>query len=121
MKQNNYLTYYQLLGIDVKATTEQIITAYREKMLKYHPDKNHDSEVSNRMVQLLNDAKDWLTDPVKRKQYDQLIGVAPRPEPPPKVVYRDRIHRVNTNKSDGGALIAAGVVGLLVGVLLSND
>lgn len=119
----NYLTYYGLLGVEASATTEQILNAYREKTKKFHPDKNNGSEVSNEMFRYLKQAKECLIDPVERKHYDELIGVKPKPEPQPKVIYRDRIVKANnTGNSDvTGKVITAGLVGLLVGVLLNSE
>jgi DnaJ-class molecular chaperone len=121
--QQSYLTYYQLLGVETNATTEQILAAYRDKTKKYHPDRNGGSEVSNEMFRYLTQAKDWLIDPIKRKQYDQLVGLTPKSNPQPQVIYRDRILTQNagTNPDVVGTAVAAGLIGLLVGILFFQE
>ena len=67
--------YYQVLGIGQKATAEQIKKAYHKKMREYHPDKHNASdfgwvkEEANRMTQMIQEAYGVLSDPQKRKQY----------------------------------------------------
>lgn len=121
--QQNYLTYYQLLEVSVDATTEEIIKAYKQKTLSYHPDRNHGSDVANRMLQLLNDAKEWLTDSAKRKQYDEIAGIKPRAEPQPRVIYKTaETVRIGSSKEELlGTALFAGAVGVLVGILLSGE
>ena len=43
-KDHNLLRYYDILGIKQNATTEDIVTAYREMILKHHPDRLHNSD-----------------------------------------------------------------------------
>jgi curved DNA-binding protein CbpA len=121
--QQTYLTYYQLLSVETNATTEQILAAYREKAKKYHPDKNSGSEISNEMFRYLAQAKEWLSDPTKRQQYDRLIGITPTPASDPKIIYRDRMLAPNagSNNDTVGIAVAAGLIGLLVGVLFFQD
>ncbi|MFP5470892.1 MAG: J domain-containing protein [Bacteroidia bacterium] len=113
MKQN-YLSYYELLGVDQSATTEQINSAYKQKAKESHPDKNDGHHTAKTLFQYYSEAKEVLTDSKKRLEYDYLIGIKKRPEPRPSIV--------QTNHSNGsGALLAAGAIGLLVGIFLASD
>ena len=67
-----YRDYYKILGVDKKASQEEIKKAYRKLALKYHPDKNPDNKEAEEKFKLLNEANDVLSDPEKRKKYDTL-------------------------------------------------
>tara|TARA_B100000282_G_C31735903_1_gene493422 strand:- start:97 stop:1107 length:1011 start_codon:yes stop_codon:yes gene_type:complete len=62
--------YYQVLGINSDASSNEIKKAYRSLTLKHHPDKNNNSQDSLDKTQELNDAYSILGDPEKRKSYD---------------------------------------------------
>lgn len=66
-----FIDYYKVLGVDKKATTEEIKKAYRKLARKYHPDLNPDDNDAKLKFQQLNEAQEVLTDPEKRKQYDK--------------------------------------------------
>lgn len=76
----NELTYYKILGIKPDAKMEEISKAYKDKAKDYHPDKNGGVKAATDMFQFLNAAKDCLSDPDKRLEYDYSIGVKKRPE-----------------------------------------
>jgi curved DNA-binding protein len=67
----NYKDYYKVLGVPQTATTEEIKSAYRKLALKYHPDKNRGDKASLNKFTDINDAHEVLSDPEKRKKYDQ--------------------------------------------------
>ncbi|KAI8898869.1 DnaJ domain-containing protein [Globomyces pollinis-pini] len=67
------LDYYAILEIDYTASEKEIRKAYRKKSLTCHPDKvGPDDEKAANTFHLINLAVDALTDPVKRKLYDDL-------------------------------------------------
>ena len=67
-----YKDYYKILGIDKKASPEEIKKAYRGLALKHHPDKNPDNAAAEEQFKLINEANEVLSKPEKRKKYDEL-------------------------------------------------
>ena len=68
----DYKDYYKILGVDKKATEAQIKKAYRALAVKYHPDKNPGNKESEEKFKTINEANEVLSDPEKRKKYDEL-------------------------------------------------
>ncbi len=66
-----YIDYYKILGVDKKASEQDIKKAYRKLARKYHPDINPNDEEAKRKFQEINEANEVLGDPEKRKKYDQ--------------------------------------------------
>lgn len=66
----NKQDYYELLGVDRNASDSQIKAAYRQKALKYHPDRNSDPGAEE-MFKNCAEAYEVLSDSKKRKMYDQ--------------------------------------------------
>lgn len=67
-----YKDYYKVLGVDKNASQEDIKKAYRKLAVKYHPDKNVGDKQAEEQFKLINEANEVLSDPEKRKKYDQL-------------------------------------------------
>ncbi len=62
--------YYEVLGADPSASSVQLRTAFREAVLRHHPDRAASSEVATRRTSILNRAWAELRDPVRRLHYD---------------------------------------------------
>src|ERR1700712_1305526 len=66
-----FIDYYQILGVTKIATDKDIKAAYRKLARKYHPDLNPNDGEAQKKFQQLNEANEVLSDPDKRKKYDQ--------------------------------------------------
>lgn len=67
----DYKDYYKILGVDKKASADEIKKAYRKLAVKYHPDKNPDDKLAEEKFKELNEAYEVLGDAEKRKKYDE--------------------------------------------------
>ena len=66
--------YYKTLGVDKKASAEQIKSAFRKQARKYHPDTNKGNPEAEKKFKELSEAYDVLGDPKKRSEYDNPIS-----------------------------------------------
>lgn len=67
----DFIDYYKVLGLEKTATAAEIKKAYRKLARKLHPDLNPNDQEAQRKFQQLNEANEVLSDPEKRKKYDQ--------------------------------------------------
>lgn len=63
--------YYEVLGVDKNATEADIKSAYRKKAKECHPDLHPNDKTAEERFKELNEANEVLSDPEKRKRYDQ--------------------------------------------------
>ncbi|MGE5295533.1 MAG: DnaJ domain-containing protein, partial [Solirubrobacterales bacterium] len=63
--------YYEVLGVDKKASEDEIKRAYRRMAIKYHPDKNPGNKEAEAKFKECAEAYEVLSDAEKRRQYDQ--------------------------------------------------
>ena len=66
-----FIDYYKILEVDKSATQADIKKAYRKLARKFHPDLNPNDKEAQRKFQQINEANEVLSDPEKRKKYDQ--------------------------------------------------
>jgi len=67
----DFIDYYKVLGVSRTATEDEIKKAFRKLARKHHPDLNPDDKEANKLFQQINEAYEVLSDPEKRKKYDQ--------------------------------------------------
>lgn len=91
---NNNFNYYELLGVKENASAEEIKSAYKKEMKKWHPDINKSSEAVSISTKI-NEAKEVLLDVAKRKDYDDYLKKKINEN------YNRYTQRKNTNNSYG--------------------
>ncbi len=65
--------YYKILGVKKNATEKEIRSAFRKLARKYHPDVNPNNKEAEEKFKEINEANEVLSDPEKRKQYDEML------------------------------------------------
>ena len=68
----DYKDYYKILGVSKNATEKEIRQAYRKLARQYHPDVNPGDKAAEEKFKEINEANEVLSDPEKRKKYDEL-------------------------------------------------
>src|SRR5512147_1465220 len=64
--------YYELLGVKKSASSDDVRKAFRKLARKYHPDVNPGDKAAEEKFKQISEANDVLSDPKKRKIYDQI-------------------------------------------------
>src|SRR5215471_15280704 len=64
--------YYETLGVAKTATEDEIRSAFRKLAREYHPDVAKDKKKAEEQFKEINEAYEVLSDPEKRKRYDEL-------------------------------------------------
>ncbi len=72
MATNTKKDYYEILGVKKSASADDIRKAFRKLARKYHPDVNPGDKTAEEKFKALSEANDILSDPKKRKIYDQV-------------------------------------------------
>jgi curved DNA-binding protein len=79
--------YYETLGVSKTASEDEIKSAFRKLARKYHPDVAKDKKAAEEKFKQINEAYEVLSDPEKRRKYDQLGENWNQPggfQPPPR-------------------------------------
>ncbi len=69
----DYKDYYKVLGVSRDADQKAIRQAYRKLARKYHPDVNPNDKAAEEKFKEVNEANEVLSDPEKRKKYDEML------------------------------------------------
>ncbi|CAN5202730.1 J domain-containing protein [soil metagenome] len=67
----DFVDYYKILGVPKTATPVEVKAAFRKLARKHHPDLNPNDKEAHKLFQQINEANEVLSDPEKRKKYDQ--------------------------------------------------
>lgn len=68
----DYKDYYKILGVSENADQKEVRQAYRKLARQYHPDVNPGDSASEEKFKEINEANEVLSDPEKRKKYDEM-------------------------------------------------
>lgn len=69
----DYKDYYKVLGVNRDADQKAIRQAYRKLARQYHPDVNPNDKAAEEKFKEINEANEVLSDPEKRKKYDEML------------------------------------------------
>src|SRR5436305_12911692 len=94
--------HYELLGVKKSASADEIRKAFRKLARKYHPDVNPGDKASEEKFKALSEANEVLSDPKKRKIYDQVGFYSDNIDPATAEAY------ARAAQSGGGFAAAAG-------------
>ena len=66
-----FIDYYKILGVIIVIPQDKVRAAYRKRAKQFHPDLNPDDPKAKAKFQALSEAYDVISDPEKRRKYDQ--------------------------------------------------
>jgi len=92
--------HYAALGLDRRCTLAQVRAAYRLLAKRHHPDLHPESEDAVARFQQLNAAHEILSDPARRRAYDQELGESNTPPVPAAKIQRNIAHDARLRLED---------------------
>ncbi len=120
-------TYYETLGVERNADVDALRTAYRKLARKFHPDVNPDPSSHERMAKI-NEAFQTLVDPVRRQEYDAMLGGGYIGVGAPKRTRRKKapvsvslVHRLELHRTPVYALTYDPIEGHLISGSFDNE
>lgn len=75
------VNYYQLLGVGLNASVDEIQKAFRSKARQVHPDKNRELPEAEELMKLVNKAYEVLSNTIERRDYDDQLQSGDSPMP----------------------------------------
>src|SRR5688500_1084683 len=95
--------YYDILGVPRTASADEIKKAHRKLVRQYHPDVNKNNPQATEKFKEAQEAYDVLSDPAKRKNYDQFghAGVGVEGGPPGEAPF-EAFRRAQAGRGGGG-------------------
>ncbi len=107
--------YYKVLGVERKASEAEIKSAYRKLARKFHPDVNPNNKEAEAKFKELNEAYQVISDPEKRKKYDELGADWEH-----GVSQEEMMRRYARQQSAAGAARAAGLARALAAAVVTS-
>lgn len=92
------MNYYEVMGLTIEATDEDIRKAYRSLARLYHPDRNPGDKDAEEKFKQISAANNILSDPVKRSQYNLRIPIPPKPTTKQPYKTKEDFERERTEK-----------------------
>lgn len=94
--------YYDVLGVSEDASKKEIDRAYRRLAKKYHPDRNPDDDDAEQKFKEISEAHDILSDPEKRREYDNMRQARARGDFSGFDQYQDIFGQGGRRRTQGG-------------------
>ena len=73
-KSNKSVNFYSVLGVKFNAEQKEVKDSFYKLSKEFHPDLNKDNEAALAKFKALAEAYETLSNPEKRKEYDQIMG-----------------------------------------------